>query len=50
MKDYDAKKVELKKLVQDTEGPEIKEKKIKERIDWIDMYLDKTEGSKNVIQ
>jgi hypothetical protein len=45
MKDYDAKKVELKKLVSETEGPEIKEKKIKERIDWIDMYLDKTEGS-----
>ncbi|CAD8093406.1 unnamed protein product [Paramecium sonneborni] len=46
MKDYEAKKIELKKLVQETEGPEIKEKKIKERIDWIDMYLDKTEGKK----
>ena len=35
-KDYQTAQVELKKLVQENEGPEIREKKVKERVEWID--------------
>jgi hypothetical protein len=36
----------MRSLVKKNEGPEIKEKKMKERKQWIEKYLDMTENSK----
>ena len=43
-KEYTMALDNLKSLVVKNEGPEIKERKLRERKEWIEKYLDKTEN------
>lgn len=45
-KEYNQALGKLKYLVSVNEGPEIKERKRKERIEWIETYLDRTNNKK----
>lgn len=45
-KEYTRDLDKLKDLVKKNEGPEIKEKKMRERKEWIETYLDRTENKK----
>ena len=45
-KEYTMALDNLKNLVRRNEGPEIKERKLRERKEWIEQYLDRTENKK----